>query len=111
MDVYLHLGVSILVIALSIPLILRKVPMNHVYGVRFTQSYKSDKAWFEINAYGGKMLLIWNLPPLLIGIFRLMESDAPAYFGALHSGIFIVCVLAACLQSYARARKIGRNGE
>jgi uncharacterized membrane protein len=57
-------GVGLLIVAVAIPLILRKVPMNPWYGVRFASSYKSDWLWYEINEYGGKLLaamgLIWS---------------------------------------------------
>lgn len=51
------LVISLACVGLSIPAILRKIPMNKMYGVRFRQCFKSDEAWYEINAYGGKALL------------------------------------------------------
>ncbi len=39
------IGMALFIAALSIPLILRKVPMNHVYGVRFRASFQSERHW------------------------------------------------------------------
>lgn len=60
-------GFGLLLTTLAVPLILRKVPMNHVYGVRLPKSFVSDDNWYEINAYGGKLLLA-------LGIFLLAFS-------------------------------------
>ena len=61
-------AVSILFIALSIPLVKRKVKMNPWYGVRIPKAFESEESWYKINAYGGKRLIFWSLLLLLIGI-------------------------------------------
>ena len=62
------LAVSTLFIALSIPLMKRKVKMNGWYGVRIPKAFESEKNWYKINAYGGKRLMIWSSALALIGI-------------------------------------------
>ena len=67
------LGVTDIAIALlaaiaAIPLIKRKVPMNHLYGIRIPAAFKSQAHWYTINAYGGKQLLYWSIPALCIGL-------------------------------------------
>jgi hypothetical protein len=58
----LNLGVIIFII--SLPLMLRKVPMNQTYGIRIKAAFKSEASWYEINAYGGRLLAGWS--PLMI---------------------------------------------
>lgn len=41
---------------LSLPLIFRKVPMNHFNGIRLRASFESEERWYDINAYGGRQL-------------------------------------------------------
>ena len=55
------IGVAVLMAGLSIPMILRRIPMNSFYGARFKASFKSKKNWYEINEYGGKALLAASL--------------------------------------------------
>jgi len=55
----------------SLPLIYRKVPMNHFYGIRVREAFKSNERWFEINAYGGRQFAIWSCPLILIGVIGL----------------------------------------
>ncbi len=64
---YVHCGIGLVTALLSIPLILRKVPMNHAYGIRIRKAFVSESNWYEINAYGGKLLLVFGLFLLAIG--------------------------------------------
>ena len=64
----LNLGVIIFII--SLPLMLRKVPMNQTYGIRIKAAFKSEASWYEINAYAASCgvctLLTLSVPLLLI---------------------------------------------
>jgi hypothetical protein len=53
---------GVLIFLLSLPLVYRKVPMNHFYGVRIRSSFESDRRWYDINAYGGRLMAIGSLP-------------------------------------------------
>ena len=55
---FVFVGVNALFLVLCIPLIRREVPMNSVYGFRIPSAMKSDKAWYRVNAFGGKVLAI-----------------------------------------------------
>lgn len=72
---YVHGGIGILTALLSIPLILRIVPMNTVYGIRIRKAFTSPYNWYAINAYGGKLLLIFGL--FLISFSWLSQDYAP----------------------------------
>lgn len=96
-----------LIAGLSIPLILRKIPMNSYYGVRFPQSYKSDDAWYAINEYGGKALLLASIPIFLVGLYGLFHQ--PEHYSLIGSGILALSPLLACLMSYLKARNLEMN--
>jgi hypothetical protein len=70
-----HIAIGSVVVVLAVPLILRKVPMNSVYGVRIAKAFSSDRNWYEINAYGGKLLLGYGI--FLIGYGVIGSSFAP----------------------------------
>lgn len=42
--------------------------MNKIYGIRIPIAFESDENWYMVNRYGGKALLVWSAPVLLIGI-------------------------------------------
>jgi uncharacterized membrane protein len=48
---------GLLLIAAGIPLWLRRVPRNALYGVRFPSTLSDDRIWYEINARCGRDLV------------------------------------------------------
>jgi len=62
---------------ISIPLITRSVGMNRWYGFRFPEAFYSEEAWYAINAYGGRMFVIWAAFAAVAGIlvFILPTED------------------------------------
>jgi len=70
--IVVHCGIGLATTAMAIPLVLRAVPMNRYYGVRIPKAFKSDRNWYDINAYGGKLLLVFGL---LLTVFGLTAQD------------------------------------
>ncbi|MDD5565007.1 MAG: SdpI family protein [Thermoanaerobaculaceae bacterium] len=66
---WVHAGIGLLIALISIPLVLRMVPMNHLYGIRVRRAFASRDNWYAINAYGGKVLF-W------VGVFLLVVAYA-----------------------------------
>ena len=56
-----HLCAAMITTIVSVPMIRRKVKMNPWYGIRIRASFQSEAAWYEINHYGGCLLLAWSL--------------------------------------------------
>lgn len=70
--VVVHFLAAAAAIVAALPLIQRRVKMNHWYGVRIPAAFASDEAWYDINRYGGRLLLRWGLSiaaTALIGTF------------------------------------------
>ena len=59
---------GLLCIGLSIPLVRGRIGRNGFYGVRFPESFQSDEAWYAINRFGGKRLIVWSIPLIAVGI-------------------------------------------
>jgi hypothetical protein len=87
---YVHCGIGFLTALLSIPLVLQKVPMNRVYGVRIRKAFLSQHNWYEINAYGGKILLVFGLFVLVFGWFSLDFAPPPS---SIWTPVFLVIPL------------------
>ncbi|MEY2493212.1 MAG: hypothetical protein QOH24_2163 [Verrucomicrobiota bacterium] len=69
-------GAGVLVFCVSLPLVYRKVPMNIFYGVRIAEAFASERRWYDINAYGGRLLANWSWLMILagaLGFFILAE--------------------------------------
>lgn len=85
--IVIHCGIGILTVALAIPLVMRKVPMNRWYGVRLPKAFRSDRNWYDINCYGGKLLLAFGL---LLTLFGIVSHDYAPSPESVWSPVFIV---------------------
>ena len=67
-------------ILLAIPLVRGQIGRNSFYGVRVRQAFESDEAWQAINRYGGKQMIGWSIPLVVIGLVSfflpLQSNDA-----------------------------------
>ena len=59
---YTILGVSALFVALALPLALRRIPRNAVYGYRTRATMADDETWYDANAWFG-----WSLVASSVG--------------------------------------------
>jgi uncharacterized membrane protein len=76
------LACNLLFILIAIPLILRRVPPNPVYGFRTRTTLADENIWYESNAYFGRNFVISSIisgiavfcliaPPLIVIILTL----------------------------------------
>lgn len=92
---------GILMIALSIPLILEKVKMNHWYGVRLPISFTSDGNWYTMNKHGGRKLSIAGAVLIIIGIilfFIPLGNEVTTIFVALLPALVLIPVVISIFQ-------------
>jgi uncharacterized membrane protein len=57
----LYIGSGLLLSILAVPMILRKVPPNRLYGFRVQRTLADPQLWYEVNAYSGRRLLAAGL--------------------------------------------------
>ena len=99
--------VGLLTACLSLPLLNGKIPMNHIYGVRFRKAFESDETWAEINTYGGKILLITSLLVMLLGAYGFIQN--PKNYIVSGSIGLILLYSISCLLCYRKAKIVGRK--
>jgi hypothetical protein len=68
------LACDIIFAIIAIPLILRKVPRNIVYGFRTRLTLENDFVWYEANAYFGRVFLISSFVSALLIIFLYLSN-------------------------------------
>lgn len=103
--IVVHCGIGLATTAMAIPLILRKVPMNRYYGIRIPKAFQSDDNWYDINAYGGKVLLIYGLFLILFGITAqgLAPSPTSIFMAVFIVGpLLVIFPLLGLINAYAR---------
>jgi len=69
--------VAVLMALIALPLALRKVPRNRIYGVRTRRTLADDTVWYEANAYGGRALLVASGVTIAVALVLYMFGPLP----------------------------------
>jgi len=64
----LFLFSGLLLAALSIPMIMGKIPPNGLYGFRVKKTMDNPEIWYTVNVYSGKWLLAASLVQALAAV-------------------------------------------
>ncbi|MFH2137250.1 MAG: SdpI family protein [Candidatus Omnitrophota bacterium] len=96
---------GLLMVALCLPLLKRKIKMNRWYGMRLPKAFKSEENWYKINEYGGKIFIYWSIPIVLIGMVMFFLPPLG------EEGILVLCFailfhIIATIQLLLYSRKI-----
>jgi len=79
--------------------------MNHLYGVRIPKAFASPKNWYDINAYGGKLLLVYGVLLIVYGVAARPHAPDPRSIWALPFVIvplLLAIPMLALIFAYAR---------
>lgn len=85
--VVVHCGFGGLLAVFSLPLVLRIVPMNRFYGIRIPKALVSDSNWYDINAYGGRILMAYGVALVAFGFLARDSAPPPT---SIWTAVFIV---------------------
>ena len=92
--------------AFAVPLMLRLIPPNPIYGLRTERTLTQSAAWFEVNAFGGRALLIAaGLAALVIMVYQGTWLRS----GWLQLLVLLVAVAGAVVATLAFERKLPRR--
>ncbi len=79
------MGLALVVILLSVPLVKGSISRNAFYGVCTRVTLVSDENWYRANAYGGNQLIIWSIPMFLAGAAAFFYAFWPGAASAAYS--------------------------
>ncbi len=99
-------AIGVVLAVLSLPLVARKVPMNRVYGVRTPKAFASERNWYEINAYGGKLLFGYGL---LLVVFSIVAEDLMPPPTSPWSPVFVAGPMVLILPVFLLIRSFARR--
>ena len=85
---------AVLLILLALPLWMRMVPPNRLYGVRTRATLGDEERWYAVNATSGRDLLVSGIV-LLAGIFLIERIGAtwPPELRNLASAVLLIGLL------------------
>lgn len=93
---YMFLFTGVLLMALSTPLILGKIPPNGLYGFRVKKTMENPDIWYPVNAYSGKWLLA-------VGLIQALASVGLYYVPLFSVDMYAYAVLAVWLVMFGIA--------
>ncbi len=106
------LCVGIVTLVVCLPLAYRKVPMNRFYGIRIPQSFVSDDRWYDINAYGGRLLARWSgLIMVTGGVGFLVPLRFSQAYAITAAALVLISVFAPLVQIVRWARATARPNQ
>lgn len=101
---------GIVFILISLPLVYKRVPMNHYYGFRIAKSFSSEENWYEINRFGGRQLIRWSVLLVAIGILyfvfpidTLTDAMQTTFFAAVP---IVLCIAASVWKTILFAHRL-----
>ena len=106
----LFTGSGLFLAAISVPLILRKIGPNPLYGFRVKRTLEDPAVWYPVNAYAAKRLLIVGL---VISISAILLFFVPGIdllvYALANAGIALAGLLVAVIQSFLYLRSFPRR--
>lgn len=103
---YVHMGIGAATALISIPLVLRMIPMNRIYGIRTPKAFDSEYNWYALNAFGGRLLLYFGGFVLAFGYATRKIAPLPT---SLWAPVFFVGPLLAIIPVLARIKAFARG--
>lgn len=96
-------------IVMGYPLTKRHVKMNKWYGIRYAQAFYSEENWYQINAYGGKVFMLWGICVAVAGIFLFfIPLDNTTLLLAAYLSVYVTLIIPIII-TYAYARHFKRQ--
>ncbi len=88
--------------ALNIPLVLRKVPPNAIYGFRTRRTLSDTKVWYPANVFAGWAMLV--AVAVTVCATWLAPAAWPAWFPA---AVLVGAIIAVLAASFLHLRSYG----
>ncbi len=102
---FLTILLPIVNILISLPLVMRIVPQNRLYGFRTRRTLSDERVWYEANYIGGKYLIIASVLALIARavIFEFLDTAIAPF---VSMGVLLVLITLSLIASMAQLRSI-----
>jgi hypothetical protein len=105
--IFLFWLVGLLFVGLAIPLMLRKVRRNYLYGLRVPETLESEDVWIEANARSGCGLFWLGVGTILVSsILYLVPWSDPGHYALVCAALLLVGVISCFLRGVGIAREV-----
>jgi uncharacterized membrane protein len=105
----LYVAAGLLLAALAIPMIQRRIKPNPFYGFRTPKTLQNETLWYEVNAYSGKRLLVAGIvvtiAAILVALIPNLTIDVYAILIAI---VLAISISVGLLQSFRYLNQIAK---
>jgi len=108
--ILLFWGVGLAFILLAVPLRMRKVPPNSLYGVRLSETLADEAVWYEVNARSALDLMIVGGGTAVIasGLYFLPWNE-PDHYTLVCGALLTIGCIAYAVRAVKTARVVQRE--
>ncbi|GIK64185.1 MAG: hypothetical protein BroJett018_19790 [Chloroflexota bacterium] len=96
----MFVGMGLLLVALAIPLMQRRIKPNAWYGFRTPSTLRDPDLWYDANAYSGRLLLVYGavivITALLVALIPDITVDGYSSVMLIVTLLGIVILLILC---------------
>lgn len=101
------LVVGVLLVALAIPLIRRRVRPNALYGLRVDATFADEEVWYEANARSGWDLLYVGMAQIIVSVvLTMIPGIRPEVYALANAGTLLVAVVWMAVIGWRRANRL-----
>jgi len=102
-----YCAAGVLLLVLSIPLLLKKIPPNPIYGFRVSQTLENPEIWYAVNQYAARWLALSgaSIAIAAVGLYFFPSITVDGYALACLA-VFAVVFITGLVQSVRYLRSI-----
>jgi hypothetical protein len=100
---------SVLIVLLALPLMLRRIPPNPLYGLRVPATYKDEQVWYDANAASGRDFAIFGVSMTLLAFVLPAAGVRVDAFSIAWGTAFSVGAIALAVLGWLRANRMFRE--
>lgn len=104
------LACDVLLAAIAVPLMLRKVPRNFLYGFRTPATLSSDHVWYEANAHFGSRLVLASAVSAMAILALWRAGLSPRAFLNASIGALVIPSFVAMVATFRFVGALKRGG-
>ena len=105
----LNVMVAVLVIGVSLPLLLKKIPPNRWYGARFKRAFASESLWYDINAFSAKWMIVWSCAILVVGALAVTVSFRETILTMIALAACPLLLIVPAIQAYLYSKRLSND--
>lgn len=102
----LYVASGALLCVISIPLIRRRIPPNHWYGLRLPRTLSDPEVWYEANAYAARRFFAVGVIFLIYAVVGYASALEMVDYALGSLAVVLIGLTIALMQSLRHLRKL-----